>query len=117
MRIDNTVGIDILHPRGGNLHLRQADRGSQRDDLTVDVAFADGIVIDQIERTDARSCQRLDRVTADAADAENRDAAVLQFFHRFRAQQKLRSRKLVHILTFMRVLHRLYRSRPDTPRL
>ena len=42
-------------------------------DLAVDVGETDLVIVDQVERPDAASRERLRRKSADAADPENRD--------------------------------------------
>ncbi len=87
------IGVDVHNPRLGNVGFVLPDRGAQGDDLTVEVALGDRVVVDQIERTDARTRQRLHHIAADAADAEHRHTRVLQALHGFFSEQQLRARK------------------------
>ena len=87
------IGVDVHNPRLGNVGFVLPDRGAQGDDLTVEVALGDRVVVDQIERTDARTRERLHHIAADAADAEHRHTRVLQPPHGFLAEQQLCARK------------------------
>ena len=51
------------------------------DDLAVQVGQADLVVVNNIQRAYAASCQCLDYIAADAADTEHRHAGVMQPLH------------------------------------
>ena len=72
---DLTVGIDIANALGSNVYLVFSDRGMGCNDLAVEIGKANAVVVDQVERTDARPRKRFHNISADAADAENRHAS------------------------------------------
>ena len=63
--------------------------------MAVDVGQADLIIIDEIQRADAATGQRLDGIAAHAADAEDRHTGLVQLFHGLVAKQQFGSRKLI----------------------
>ena len=78
-----------------HIHLVFAHRFAGGQDLAVQVGQADLVVIDKIKRADTAAHKRFTDIAAHAADAEHGHMRTLQLFHGLRAEQKLRSRKLI----------------------
>ena len=70
---DRNGGVDIPQAGGHDRNLRLPQRGVQRHQLTVQVAFADGIVIDKGKRADAAAPQGFAAPAAHPAQAEHGD--------------------------------------------
>ena len=111
---DSAVRVDGVDAFRRNVDLVLADGGAEGEKLAVDVREADAVVIDEIERADARTGQRLDRVAADAADAEHRHAASGEFLHGVMAKEQFGSGKLIqhtiilnHIVVGQRHVHQV----------
>ena len=89
------VRVDLQNAVAHDLDLVFADGFARGDDLPVEVRQADLVVVDEIERTHAAAHKRLADIAAHAADAEHGHARPLQLLHGLRAEQELRSRKLI----------------------
>ena len=85
------VGIDFCDPLRRNVNFVLPDRFACGIDLPVYIGQADLVVVDQIDRADPGAYQRLNRVTAYAADPEHCHTRPPQPFHSLLAKQKLRS--------------------------
>ena len=97
---DICLGIDLQHPLGHDFCLVLSHGPARGDDLAVQVGQAHLVVVDQVKRADAASDQCLADITAHAADAEYRHAAIGQPLNGKPSQQELRSRKLIqHVLS------------------
>src|SRR5699024_9786422 len=84
-------------------HFFPADRILRGNDLPVDVGTAHRIIVNENKRTHAASRQRLHHISADAADAEDRDPGGRQFPEAFLPDQHLCPLKtLFHLLPPLR---------------
>ena len=89
------VRVDLQNAVAHDLNLVFADGLACGNDLPVEVRQADLVVIDKIKRADPAAHKRFTDIAAHAADAEHGHMRTLQLFHGLRAEQKLRSRKLI----------------------
>ena len=73
MWFDARVRIDLAQPIGGRVELRSADVGRAVDDLALQVADVDRVVVHEADRADAgrREVHRRRRSQAAGADAEH----------------------------------------------
>ena len=78
---------DVADAFFGEIHLVFSHRRMKGEDLTVQVAQADAVVIDQINCTDPASGESFRSIAAYAAESEDGDAAVLKTRKTVRAQK------------------------------
>ena len=83
--VDEQVGINIVS-KACEAPMRAIAENS---------GFEGSVVIDKIKRADTAAHKRFTDIAAHAADAEHGHMRTLQLFHGLRAEQKLRSRKLI----------------------
>ena len=70
-RVDNAIRVDGANPMFHNLHFWFSQFGGQRMDLSVDVADADVIQVNEREFANAGPGQRLNRPRANAAESNH----------------------------------------------
>ena len=79
-RVHLAVRADVADALRHDLRLIPPDGGGERDELTVDVALFDDVLVDEGEPADARARERLAAPAAHAAQPEHGDAACMKFF-------------------------------------
>ncbi len=84
---DPAGGVDIQDALGHDVGLGAAQRGVEGDQLTVQIGFADRVVVHKRQCADAGAGQRLGAVAADAADAEYSHMTGAQSVRRIGSQQ------------------------------
>ena len=75
--MDDAIRVDVMDAFRHHLGFIAPDGLVGGDDLTVDIRETDGIIIHEVDRTDAGAREGLNCETADAADTEDDDAGVL----------------------------------------
>ena len=98
---DRRVRIDVKEAFLHDVRLVFPDSGVESHRLAVQVGNVHAVFVDDVDRADAGADQRLRRVSADAAEAEDRDAGCFQAFHRLIAEEASRSVELVHRVSFL----------------
>ena len=91
MHADIGLRIDVEHAVAHDVGLILADGLPRGDDLAVDVRQADLVVVNEVKGADAAADKRLAGIAADAANAEDRHARVLQGLHGRVAKQQFGS--------------------------
>ena len=91
MHADIGLRIDVEHAVAHDVGLVLPDGLPCGDDLTVDVRQADLVVVNEVKGADAAADKGLAGIAADAADAEDRHACVLQGLHGRVAEQQFGS--------------------------
>lgn len=105
MYADIGLRIDVEHTVAHDVGLILADGLPRGDDLAVDVRQADLVVVNEVKGADAAADKRLAGIAADAANAEDRHARVLQGLHGRVAEQQFGSgERIEHGEMFLRTV-------------
>ena len=105
MYADIGLRIDVEHTVAHDVGLILADGPPRGDDLAVDVRQADLVVVNEVKGADAAADKRLAGIAADAANAEDRHARVLQGLHGRVAEQQFGSgERIEHGEMFLRTV-------------
>lgn len=105
MYADIGLRIDVEHAVAHDVGLVLPDGLPRGDDLTVDVRQADLVVVNEVKGADAAADKGLAGIAADAANAEDRHARVLQGLHGRVAEQQFGSgERIEHGEMFLRTV-------------
>ena len=86
VRLNVAGGENVQHPLAHDLRLGPSASGSERNELTVQIALFHPVLVHQGERPHARTGERLGAPAAHAAETEHGDVAAVQRVHAVRAE-------------------------------